>query len=658
MIFASLVDDPESCPEEFPTEEGQLRERERLHAMISELVKWENTDETNPRAQTLLQEAHYEIARSVARSRGETAPTGPSEVLTYLSGNVPPIFDPFCGGGSIPLEAQRLGLKAIGSDLNPVAVLISRSLIDLPTKFRNQPPVNPEADRMGMTVGKGRKARRVAWRGAAGLADDVRFYGRWMRDEASKRIGPLYPRAELPDGSDATVIAWLWARTVPCPNPACGVPMPLMRTFQLSTKKGNRHWTRPLLDRETQSVSFVVQDHAEGVPTSGTVSGKGAVCLVCQSAVPLTYVRERARAGDLGQQMTAIVAEGKRKRLFLSPNNEHLDAASRVRPRWWPTQPMPDTPTLVSGRGYGITHWHELFTSRQLNAITTFIDILSEWRSTIEQKGVESAYADLIATYLMFALSKLADWSSAYCSWIVGIEGVRDTFARQAIPMVWDYTEINPVSNSVGNFGNHVEWVAEVVKRLPAHVNTGKAYQADAAIGHIQGGPIVATDPPYYDNIDYADLSDFFYIWLRPLLRDTYPDLFAGILTPKADEMVAIPSRFEDPRRRFEDRLGQALARMRESSSSEFPVSIFYAYKQQEELREGRASTGWETMLSAAISAGFQIVGTWPIRTERSARTNALGANALASSVVLVCRPRPTDAPLASCTDHRGVRHG
>ena len=325
VIFASMVDDPSACLDDFPDEESQRVERERLHDMISELVKWENTDESKPEARELIANARYEIARSVARSRGEIAPTEPSEVMRYLGEKALPIYDPFAGGGSIPLEAQRLGLRAIASDLNPVAVLINKALIELPPKFNGKPPVNPDADPMGMTTGKfigrgkNRKPERVPWRGAAGLADDIRYYGKWMRDEAFKRIGHLYPKAKLPDGGEATVVAWLWARTVPCPNPACGFEMPLMTTFQLSKKSKNQYWTKPVVDRGDKSISFEVQDHTAGIPLERTVirGGKGAICIACRGTAPTEYVKEQSRFGKMGQKMTAIVAEGDRKRLFL-----------------------------------------------------------------------------------------------------------------------------------------------------------------------------------------------------------------------------------------------------------------------------------------------------------------------------------------------------
>ena len=360
VIFASLVDDPSSYldnPEEIATE------RKNLHKLIEQLSLWKNSSN-----ESLLAEARYQIARSVARQRNEAAPTEPAEVLKYLGDpekNLN-IYDPFSGGGCIPLEAQRLGLPTTGTDLNPVAVLITKALIELPPQFMNRRPANPEADPMGIRVGGGRKAEQVAWHGSAGLASDIRYYGRRMRKLAYERIGNLYPNAKLPNGSETTILAWLWARTVPCPNPACGSRMPLLGTFQLSSKKDNLHWIKPVVDRASRTVSFTVQNHNNDVPEKETASGKGAICLSCKTAVSSKYLHEQSIAGNMSKQMTAIVAAGNRKKLFVSPTNEQIQVAAKATPTWKPTQEMTDTPTLVSGRGYGITHWHQLFSERQL----------------------------------------------------------------------------------------------------------------------------------------------------------------------------------------------------------------------------------------------------------------------------------------------------
>ncbi len=654
VIFASMVDDPSSCPDEFPTQESQAEERERLHIIIRRLVRWESTDETNPQNVELLAEARWEIARSVARSRDETAPdrNDRDAVMSYLNEKALPIYDPFCGGGSIPLEAQRLGLKAVGSDLNPVAVLITKALIELPHLFQGRPPVNPNADPLGITKGKGRNSRTIPWRGAAGLADDIRYYGQWMKERAWERIGRYYPTAKLPDGSEATVIAWLWARTVPCRNPACGIAMPLMKTFQLSTKNGNQHWTKPILDSITKSLSFVVQGSPEGVPTTATATENGgAVCVACNEPVPNSYVQEQGKSGQMGEVLTAIVAEGDRKRLFISPTEEHTRAASTAISNWKPNEKLPERALGFTVQGHGITEWSQMFTERQLLTQSTLKNLLDEVCQVIVDDGGDERYAEAVKVYLALGISKNADSGCRFARWQNSGDKVAGVFDMQTISMIWDFAEANPFSNSTQNWMAQINWIAKVLERLMANVNTGTVHQADASSTiHAEEGPVIVTDPPYYKNIGYADLSDFYYVWLRPLLRDSFGSLFAGILTPKSEEMVASP-RYENTTQRFEDLLLKTLTLIRERCSPEFPSSIFYAYKQQEEEREGRTSTGWETMLTAVVNAGFQIVGTWPVRTERSGRSRQVGANALASSVVLVCRPRPEEAPTASRRD-------
>ena len=640
VIFASLVDDPSACPEEFPTESEQTAERKRLHDIIRRLVIWKNIN-----AEELIARARYEIARSVARSHGETAPTEADAVLRYLGEKTLPIYDPFCGGGSIPLAAQQLGLRAVASDLNPVAVLLNKAMIELPHPFRNQPPVNPEADPLGMFVGTGRKREQVPWTCTAGLADDIRYYGRWMREKAYKRIGEFYPKVKTGDGTEATVIAWLWARTVPCVNPACRIPMPLLKTFQLSKKRGNEHWTRPVVNRKSNTISFVVQNHDAGVPDKGTVNRNGAICLACKTPVKRPYVREQAKTGKMGETMTAIVAEGDRGRLFLSPTSEHIQAALSTESAWKPSTKLPQGAPNLGVQVYGLTHWHQLFTERQLTTLTTFSDLLKAARTQIIQDGATDGYADAICTYLTFAIGRTADGGCRGATWQNVGDKVGHAFTLQGLGMVWDFAEANPFSSSTQNWLGQVEWVAKVVGHLPASANMGEVYQADASTtSYASDSPVIVTDPPYYDNIGYADLADFFYVWLRKPLRGIYPELFAGMSTPKTEEMVANRLRFENPRDRFEQLLLKTLQRIRERCSDQFPSSIFYAYKQQEKERDGRVSTGWETMLTAIISAGFQIVGTWPMRTERTARMLALGSNALASSIVLVCRPRPESA--------------
>ena len=650
VIFASMVDDPAECRDEFPTEAEQNAERERLHTIIESLVVWQNSNDEN-----LLASARCEIAVAVARNNGENATAcrtqfenDPQAVLTYLRDHCPAVYDPFCGGGSIPLEAQRLGLRARASDLNPLPVLINKAMIEVPPKFHNQKPINPDADPMGMFTGTGKSRTRAPWKGAAGLAADIRYYGAWMREQAYKRIGHLYPKAELREGTTATVVAWLWARTIPCANPACGLNMPLVKNFQLSKRKGNEHWIKPVVDRESNTISWHVQTDSEGVLTP-TINRTGAYCFACGSAVKLPYVREQGKVGKIGEVMIAIVAEGDRRKFFLSPNEVHIQTASSAEPTALPRGRLPERALGFAVQNYGFRQWHQLFTKRQLTALTTFSDILPDVRDRIMQDNADLEHVDAIHTYLSVAIGKTAESGCSFTWWQNQGDKIPTVFSRQAIPMMWDFAEANPFSNTTQNWMYQIEGIAKVIEKLPVSANSGTVYQADATTTKPAEKSVIVTDPPYYDNIGYADLSDFFYVWLRPLLRDTYPELFAGMMTPKNEEVVASP-RFETPAQHFEELLGKALAQIREHCTSALPSSIFYAYKQQERVRDGITSTGWETMLTATVNAGFQIVATWPIRTERIAGLKT-SLNTLASSVILVCRPRSVDAPAITRND-------
>lgn len=633
VLFAQLVDDPSARPEEFPTEDLQRQERERLHKLIERLVVWENIGD-----QRLLEEARQEILKS----------TG---------GNPPPILDPFAGGGTIPLEAQRLGLEAHASDLNPVAVLINKALIEIPPKFRHQAPVFP-----GLADSQIRD-----WQGADGLAADVRAYGAWIRDQAERRIGHLYPKATLSDGTKATVIAWIWARTVTCSNPACGIEMPLVRSWWLGKKKGKEAYVDATVVSDPahasgQRVEFSIGHDNAGAPTSatdGTVARNGARCVACGNAVPLTYIRAAGRAGRLSSQLMAVVAEGQRRRMYLAPSNDHIAAAAVNAPVGVPSQTMPahsvspaHTQTITI---YGFDRWVDLFTNRQLAAMSTFSDLVIEARGRVLTDGGTPGYADAVATYLGMAISRTLNKSTAICSWDSSpkMEAVRGLFARQAIPMAWDFAEANVLGSSSGNYAEDVEWVTRSLERLPLSGDAGEVQQADASSRSYEG-VLISTDPPYYDNIGYSDLSDFFYVWLRRTLRDVHPDLFSTMLVPKAEELVANPFRHDGPagaQRFFESGFREVFAHARQSAHSEYPITVWYAFKQTESDGSGAASTGWETLLEGMIRSGWEITSTWPNRSELSNRMIASGSNALASSIVLSLRPRPESSPTI---DRRG----
>lgn len=629
VLFAQLVDDPSSSPEEFPTEELQRKERERLHKLIERLVVWEDIHNDK-----LFAEAH-------------------AEILKATNGNPPPILDPFAGGGSIPLEAQRLGLEAHASDLNPVAVLINKALIEIPPKFAGRAPVSPE-------VAKDQLAH--PWPGATGLAEDVRRYGQWMRDEAERRIGRLYPKATLPEGTQATVIAWIWARTITCPNPACGIAMPLTSKWWLSKKKGKEAYIVPSVVDGT--VHFSVGHDPKHAPTKdsdGTVGRTGAVCIGCGSGVELKYIRAEGRAGRMGAQLMATVAESNRTRIFLAPTREHEAAANVPRPDDVPGGELPKEALGFRVQAYGMTEYTDLFTSRQLTALTAFSDLVTEAREHIledaraagmpggeplEHGGTGAcAYADAVATYLGLGVSRLADIANTLCAWENTKTQIRHLFTRQAIPMIWDYGESTPFGQAAGSYTVSLNSIAKAIQLAGSAV--GEARQASADDRPLNG-QLISTDPPYYDNIGYSDLSDFFYVWLRRALRPVYPTLLSTMLVPKAEELVANPYRHggkNGAHQFFEEGFREVFRRARESALPDYPITVYYAFKQSETTEVGETSTGWETLLEGMIRSGWAVTATWPLRSELSNRMLSQGTNALASSIVLALRPRSEDAP-------------
>jgi putative DNA methylase len=834
VIFAQMVDDPSAHPDLFPTAEAQEAERRRLFKIIEDLVQWENT--TNEK---VLQAARDEIWASWQRTC-EANKNHPRAAELFNPEKLPAFHDPFAGGGALPLEAQRLGLEAWASDLNPVAVLINKAMIEIPPKFAGRPPVNPEArsewkgvrneyalqrddrlaesdgggpgtlpadpeaaaggnlrhafpDHPGHHLGPGQHRRGLdqgigqgegtvpggssglagrsgnaadpvravgmvsgirdpqspwpagrgqpdaddaapavqeglsgeerdtsgvpltphssslfprQWRGAQGLAEDVRYYGQWMREEAEKRIGHLYPKIEVtaemakdrPDlkpyvGRKLTVIAWLWARTVRSPNPAfAGVEVPLASTFMLSTKAGKEAWVEVVRkdqsDPSDRAYAFTVRTRASHGPPppeakNGTKLARGAHfrCVLSGAPIPGDYIKAEGRAGRMGARLMAIVAEGERGRVYLAPTPEHEEIARQAKPEW-----KPENELIGKCRDqlplYGMSSFADLFTPRQLVALTTFADLVGEAMARVKRDALAAglpddgqplrnggtgatAYADAVGVYLALGVGRSANYWSSLTPW--GGDFIVQTFGRQAIPMMWDYAEGNPLSASTGNWTSALEWIEKVmVTAFPAWQN-GRATQGSAQTQTISRDKVISTDPPYYDNIAYADLSDFFYVWLRRSLRSVFPDLFATLATPKAEELVATPYRHgsrEKAEAFFLDGMTQAMHRLAEQAHPTFPVTIYYAFKQQEKedkREEGNAldpeshssllsthfSTGWETFLNALIRSGFAITGTWPMRTERDQGLKT-GTNALASSIVLVCRPRPADAPTAT----------
>ena len=647
VIFASMVDDPSEHPEMFRTEEEQDRERERLFGIIRRLADWDNIGD----------EALYDEARA--------------EMKKYApDGKLPEFLDPFAGGGALPLEAQRLGLVSHAADLNPIPVTINRAMIDIPARFCGNDPVNPVARRSGMSG---------TWPRATGLANDVEHYASLMREKVKEHIGQNYPDVEVIRGGVtkmATPIAYIWARTVTCPNPACRHETPLVRSFWLSKKKGHRAYIEPIA--EDGKIRYEVHCEGDGKPADfdhvhdGTVGRRGAVCLHCGAPISLDYVRAEGREHGLQPHLMAVVCESPfgQGRWYSSAEKNDEDMALSVVPSNYSNIEAPITrnPRDFKTPNYGLTRFSDLFTKRQLDSLLVLSDHVMSMRPAIESDAIAAgmaddgvglkdggkgalAYAEAVSVYLAFMVDKQADYCSSICTWHSSGEKMRNVFSRQAIPMAWDFAEVNPFSESSGSFHSMIGQVAEAIKTLPAKPHCD-VVQRDAA--HTEGlsGLLISTDPPYYDNIGYADLSDYFYVWMRRTLRDVWPDTFGTMQTPKADELVATPYRFEggagEAKRFFESGMRETFIHLAGAMSEDFPMTVYYAYKQTESSGDGRTSSGWETMLQALMDAGLQITGTWPMRTEMGNRTIASGSNALASSIVLVCRRRPDGAPVAS----------
>ena len=675
VIFAQMVDDPSANPDLFQTEKAQDKERQRLFRIIEDLVKWENS--TNER---VLQAARDEIWASWRRACTDNA-SHPEAGKIFDRSKLPAFHDPFAGGGALPLEAQRLGLESHATDLNPVAVLINKAMIEIPPRFTAKPPVNPD-------VRKDKSLFSREWKGVHGLAEDVRHYGQWMRSQAAKRIGHLYPQIEItagmtnvrPDlkpyeGQKFKVISWLWARTVKSPNPAFAhIDVPLASTFILSTKQGKEAYVEPVIHTKGYSFSVKVGKSAdEGKTKNGTKaggSGSSFLCLMSGTPMPFEYLRAEAKAGRMGSRLMAIVAEGPRGRVYLAPTPAQEDTISKAKPAWKPEAELPERALGFRVQEYGMKRWCDLFTERQLVALTTFSDLVSEAIPEIRSDALKAglsddprplrdgglgavAYAEAVAVYLAIVVDKAADYNSTICSWISSGETLRNTFGRQAIPMVWDYCETNTLGESTGSIESGINQVSKAIEVLVAGT-AGAVTQADAQSVKVRDR-VISTDPPYYDNIGYADLSDFFYVWMRRSLQPVFPSLFSTMAVPKAEELVATPFRHGNKVKAeafFLDGMTKAMGGLCLQSHPAFPVTIYYAFKQSEsDTDTGTASTGWETFLDAVIRAGFDIGGTWPMRTERSARSVGIGTNALASSIILVCSKRSTDAPTATRRD-------
>lgn len=674
VIFAQMVNDPGG---ERGYYAGKTRaqadaEREELFQILRDLVKWENTNN-----EEVLERARAAIAKSW-RETCELNKGKPG----FDPEQLPAFHDPFAGGGALPLEAQRLGLQSHASDLNPVAVTINKAMIEIPPRFAGHAPVGSliEAER---GTKKATKDAFDDWRGARGLAEDVRRYGAWMREQAQQRIGPLYPtiavtadmaakRPELLPYQERqlTVIAWLWARTVKSPNPAFShVDVPLASSFILSSKAGKEAWVQPVVEGDSYRFEVRTGKPPESAK-AGTTAGKraGFICLMSGVPIDYKYIRAEGAAGRMGQRLMAIVAEGQRGRIYLAPTADQIAIAESAKPVWSPEMDLPNNPRDFKTPNYGLTKFGDLFTPRQLVALTTFSDLVPEAIARIradalaagmadDGRGLDAggngatAYAEAVGVYLGFAIDRLAMTGNSLVRWNGVGEKAQHCFGRQALPMLWDFAEPNFLADATGSLSAAVFYSHDPIGLLPTE-SQGQALQADAQTQTISANKVISTDPPYYDNIGYADLSDFFYVWMRRSLRPIFPKLYATLTVPKAEELVATPYRHgskEQAEVFFLDGMTAAMHNLAAQAHPAFPVTIYYAFKQSD-TSEGDAthSTGWETFLEAVLRAGFTLTGTWPVRTEMKTRQIASGNNALASSIVLVCRPRDAAAETIS----------
>ena len=675
VIFSQMVNDPSwkwemEHPGEIPSNNlkaSWAASRRRLFAILEELVAWDNT--TN---EVVLEKARTEIRRSWCETC-EINNDHPDAIELFNADRLPAFHDPFAGGGALPLEGQRLGLEVHASDLNPVAVLINKAMIEIPPKFAGRPPLNPAA--------RGRSHTELierSWKGSQGLADDVRYYGQWMRDEAEKRIGYLYTpititsemavaRQDLKSllGQRLPVIAWIWARIVKSPNPAFRhIDVPLVSTFILSSKKGRQSYVHPVLEPDGYHFTIRIGEPPDQAK-AGTTAGKRAAFRCLMSGVPIDYeyIRSEGKAGRIGQRLMAVVVAPPRSRVYLEPTADIEETAHEARPVGLPSGELPKKALGFRIQEYGMTRWSELFTPRQSLSLTTLSNLTTDLRERIRKDarlaGLQdsgrrlndggddvSAYADALATIMALCIDKFADYNNTICTWNPTNQNIGHLFTKQSIQMGWDFPEISPLCGGL-SFDSVCAGVAKAIKTLPASVPATAAQQDCATLDTAHQWSVISTDPPYYDNIGYADLSDFFYVWLRRSLKSVYPQLFATVSTPKTEELIASPSRHGSKGNAeafFLSGMEMAMQRLSNLTHPTFPVTIYYAFKQVETKGGGTVSTGWETFLEAVIKAGFTLTGTWPMRTEREARAVGLGTNALASSILLVCRPRRAQA--------------
>ena len=649
IIFCQMVNDPggERGWSSKKTKEQAEEEREELFEIVRKLADWKESDN-----QEILTRAKEKIIESWKEMCALNV--GNEDFIPDI---LPDFHDPFAGGGALPLEALRLGLKSNGTDLNPIPVMINKAMLEIPSKFQNHRPIGPSV---------GKQTSIQDYRGSEGLAEDVRRYGHWINEEVKKQIGSNYPPISI-NGQKRKVVAWLWARTVESPSPAFkGCMVPLVKSFTLRSKKGEVTYVEPIINNESKTYKFEVKIAGSKPSLEGTINRKGGECIFSGAPIPLKYIREQGKAGKLGIRLLAIVLEGKARKEYVSPTEEQEDIGKNIEILNFPSAEIDHWAGCTNSVVYGLTRFENLFTPRQLKALCVYSDVIKELPKRIVSDALASgmqddgkklnqngsgitALAEAITVYLSFTLDRSADFNNSLTGWRPGNEKIMGLFNRQAIPMVWDFGEANILENVVGGFTSHVDYQSKCIAKLPCG-KQGSAYQLDAASAGVKNA-VISCDPPYYDNVPYSNISDFFYIWMRRTIKDIYPEVFTTMTVPKMPELVANQFRHSDKKTAedfFLTGMESAMHLMAENTHPGYPVTIYYAFKQSETQNTSTISTGWETFLEAVLRAGFKITGTWPMRSEQSTRMRGVGANALASSIVLVCRKRELAAETIS----------
>jgi putative DNA methylase len=661
VLFAQLVNDPGGKrgygAKKGQTKEDAQKERERLFDIIRELVKWENINN-----KAVLQQAQNEIWKSW-RETCELNKDTSEKAKLFDSNKLPKFHDPFAGGGSIPLEAIRLGLESHASDLNPISVIINKSMIEIPPKVANHFPVGPLSGTNDVSL------LSDNFTNLEGLSEDIIRYGKWMKDEAFKRVGHLYPQIEITEelaegrrdlktfiGKKLKVITWIWVRTIKSSNPAFSkIEVPLTGSFSLCKKKNKEVWIEPVISSDKKTYNFVVR--MGGKPKiNGTVNRNGGTCLFSGAAIPFEYIRNEASNGRMGTKLMAIVAEHQNNKIYINPTKVHENIIADIKDITSPEGGIPKQALGIRVQLYGINKYSDLFNPRQKETLQVLTQLINEIDQVpCSKENLSKDYISAIKTYLSFAIGRYSDYGSTMTYWDDRGPSIQKTFGLPTLQMRWSYPETNPFEDFSGNFYGMVEGVARALESLPAR-GIGYAYQEDAAKCSPSNEFIVSTDPPYYDNIGYAALSDYFYVWIKKALQFTYPELFGTILTPKAEEIIAEPGRHEskdDAMKYFEERFAEFSKHLLKHVHPAFPCTIYYAFKQSNTASEDGAvaSTGWEVFLSGLIRGGWEITGTWPLRTEQTGGLRLVGRNALASSILLVCRKRDKDAKSISRRD-------